>query len=284
MCSAGSAKRLLAIAVYSSTMCLACREDHVLELFPKPGADACSDIGAGGAAEFNDAEECTLKGSLVHRYSFNLLGATVKDSVGSADGAIMNSSIVAEGQLELEGSDSDQYVDLPNGLIDGLMDASFEAWLEWRGGAVWQRIFDFGNSYEGENIQGRGSTYLFLTPSHIYGSLWLAFSLAGPDAETVVDAGSQLPIGTVSHVVAVIDDSHDSMSLYLNGSLEASAPFSEALTAVENVNNWLGRSQFVIDDELAGTIYEFRIYRAALTDAQVAASYARGPDPAFLEP
>jgi hypothetical protein len=273
----------LGIAIYG-TLSVACQENSVLELFPEAGADSCSPAGAGGAMEFDEAEECTLAEAIVHRYSFSAPGARAEDSVGSADGSILNTMVATEGQLELEGADSDQYVDLPNGLIDGLTDATFEAWADWSGGASWQRIFDFGNSYEGEGIQGGGSTYLFLTPSHIYGSLRLAYSLAGADAETVVDAGIQLPIDAISHVAAVIDDTHDTMSLYLNGSLEASTPFTQELSAIDNVNNWLGRSQFVIDDEFSGTLYEFRIYRAALTEAQVAASYARGPDPAFLEP
>ncbi len=284
MCKAGSAKTLLGLAIYASTLGVACSEERVLELFPQAADNGCSVSGAGGAMGVDEAEECALKQALAHRYSFNLLGTTVEDSVGSADGSIVHTTVTTEGQVDLEGSDSDQYVDLPNGLIDSLTDATFEAWVNWSGGAVWQRIFDFGNSYEGENIQGGGSTYLFLTPSHIYGSLWLAFSLDGPDEEIVVDSGVQFPTGITSHVAAVIDDTHDTMSLYLNGSLQSSAPFTQQLSAIENVNNWLGRSQYVIDDELSGTLYEFRIYRAALTEEQVYASYARGPDPAFLEP
>src|SRR5690606_4846715 len=126
-----------------------------------------------------------------------------------ADGAIVNATVATEGELGLAGFDTEQYVDLPNGVIDGMTDATFEAWVNWSGGAVWQRIFDFGNSYAGEDVQGDGSTYVFLTPSHTYGSLWLAYSVDGPDEETVLDAGMQLPIGTTSHVAAVIDDTND---------------------------------------------------------------------------
>jgi hypothetical protein len=288
ICRASAARALsLGFAVYASAFGAACSQDGVLELFPDARANDCSGIGAAGASgllsEAGDAEVClALQAALAHRYSFNSLGATAQDSVASADGSIVNTMVATTGALELAGVESDQYVDLPNGLISGFKDASFEAWVNWDGGDIWQRIFDFGNTYEGEDVQGRGSTYLFLTPSHVYGSLWLAFSLAGPEQETVVDAGMQLPAGTTSHVVAVMDDTNDTMSLYLNGSLEGSVAFTEELAAVDDMNNWLGRSQFVIDDELGGTLYEFRIYRAALTEAEIATSYAAGPNPAFL--
>jgi hypothetical protein len=50
------------------------------------------------------------------------------------------------------------------------------------------------------------------------------------------------------------------------------------LSQIDDVNNWLGRSQFTPDPGFAGTYDEFRIYSAALTDAQIAASFAKGPD------
>ena len=50
------------------------------------------------------------------------------------------------------------------------------------------------------------------------------------------------------------------------------------------MNNWLGRSQYQNDGEIAATYYEVRIYNAALDDADVAFSFAAGPDPIFLEP
>ena len=285
MQSASSAKLLsLVLTVFGSTLGAGCAEDGVLELFPGKDMEPCALFGAGGAPDgANGADACALGDALAHRYSFNSLGAIADDTVGGENGSIVNTRVGFAGELELAGTDSDQYVDLPNGLISGLKDATFEAWLEWNGGRSWQRIFDFGNSYEGEDLQGGGFTYLFLTPSDLYDSLRLAYSLAGADEETVADAQAELPAGSVSHVVAVIDDTNDTMSVYLDGSRKASVAWTGELGAISDVNNWLGRSQFLVDDELAGTLYEFRIYRAALTQAQIAVSYAAGPDPDFLD-
>lgn len=263
-----------------------CAEPAGLDLFPGPNSEDCSDsatsLGAAGAGNFGDC--FSHHAVLVHRYSFNMLGTSADDSIGTAHGSIVNAAVTSSGKLDLAGADSDQYVDLPNGLVRGLKDATFEAWVNWNGGGVWQRIFDFGNSYEGEGLQGGGSSYLFLTPKHTYGSLWLAFSLDGATRETVVDAGVQLPAGATSHVAAVVDDTNDMLSLYLDGVLKGSVAFNGELAAIDDVNNWLGRSQFIADRELGGTLYEFRIYAAALTAAQLSASYAAGPDPVSLEP
>ena len=51
-----------------------------------------------------------------------------------------------------------------------------------------------------------------------------------------------------------------------------------SLGALNDVNNWLGRSQWVFDEEFAGTLHEFRIYSRALTPAEIVADNAAGPD------
>jgi hypothetical protein len=47
---------------------------------------------------------------------------------------------------------------------------------------------------------------------------------------------------------------------------------------VYDVNNWLGRSQFLADPGFEGSFTEFRIYGSALSASEVAASFAAGPD------
>ena len=54
------------------------------------------------------------------------------------------------------------------------------------------------------------------------------------------------------------------------------------MTEINDINNWLGRSQFSADAELQATFHEFRIYRAALSPELVAISYGGGPDAVFL--
>ena len=47
----------------------------------------------------------------------------------------------------------------------------------------------------------------------------------------------------------------------------------EEFQSIEDINNWLGRSQFSADAFFDGTYNEFRIYDGALLDGEVLASF-----------
>jgi hypothetical protein len=66
--------------------------------------------------------------------------------------------------------------------------------------------------------------------------------------------------------------------MYVNGALQARTTLSNRLSAIRDLNNWLGKSQFVADPEFSGTYHEFRIYTAARSAAQITASFQAGPD------
>lgn len=231
------------------------------------------------------AESCApLKAALLHRYSFESSGAVAADSVGDADASLVG-VLAAEGKVTLPGGSTAAYVDLPNGIISGLGDASFEIWLEWSGGASWQRIFDFGSNDVAEGSQGIGETYLYLTPrdgdANSGNPLRSSFSLDGTAGEATVKTSASLPTTGLQHIVLVVDDTNDQLRLYLAGQLSALTGFNGSLSSLDDVNNWLGRSNYK-DAHLGGSIEEFRIYGAALSDAQVAASSEFGPNPPFL--
>jgi hypothetical protein len=47
---------------------------------------------------------------------------------------------------------------------------------------------------------------------------------------------------------------------------------------LNDVNNWIGRSQWTFDDEFQGTVTEFRIYGGVRSAQQIAEESAAGPD------
>jgi len=239
---------------------------------------------------------------LVHRYSFDGVGTTARDSIGGADGTVVGASLTGSGTLMLVGLPGDQaeYVLLPHGLLRELHDATFEVWINWAGSAAhdgtrtpWQRIFDFGEGttgIEGEQASGGDArSYLFLTPQTQPRtatedvSARIAYQVPhtpqSVSLETVVNT-SPLQIDVDTHVGAVIDAGAHQMSLFVNGMIVGATAFTQddPLSYVYDVNDWLGRSQFPADDGFSGTFLEFRIYSVALTAAQVQASYAAGPD------
>jgi hypothetical protein len=205
----------------------------------------------------------------------------ITDSVGTAHGTAINAS-VASGTLVLSNTGSEQYVDLPNRLVSVLSDATLEVWVTWSGTATWQRIFEFGSSTTGEGTRELGQTYLFATPKSGTGYLTAAFSTAGTGAEVTVAATSALPSGVKSHVTVVVSDSADLMTLYLNGTSVGSAAFSGHLSSLDDVNDWLGRSQSKYDSGFAGTLHEVRIYNTALSVAQIQLTERTGESPAFF--
>jgi hypothetical protein len=241
-----------------------------------PGTCGCGRPESG-------AVSCTaLRNALLHRYRFNGSGTAVVDTRSDQDGMAINATLNDNGRIDLAGGTTDQYVDLPNGMISALTDATFEVWLTWTGGNAWQRILDFGDNNAAEGAQGTGTSYLYLTPRSSSGFLIASFTLNGSSNETRVEDDAVLPSG-MRHVAVVVDDVNNSLLLYLDGALVDSATLGGSLSGIADVNNWLGRSQYSNDPELAGSLHEFRIYSAALSAAQIAFSFADGPDPAYLE-
>jgi Concanavalin A-like lectin/glucanases superfamily len=236
---------------------------------------------------------------LAHRYSFNdgppsgggaggAGGAgggggttTVRDSVGTANGIAVNVALSGTGSLTLAGGQSDQYVSLPSGIISALGNsATFEGWINWTGAGAWQRVFDFGDADPTmPGVQGTGSAFVFLSPLSGAGVALFTVNTVGL---TEVMAPQLFPMGSPGaaphHFAAVVDASGPSARLYIDGTLVATTPLISTLSGLHDVNNWLGRSQFVTDPEFGGTYYEFRIHSAAMTQAQIAASIAAGPD------
>jgi hypothetical protein len=225
-----------------------------------------------------------LQTSLIHRYSFSGTGTAVLDSKGAAHGEVMGAELDGDGTLTLLGERSGQYVNLPNGLISGLTSATFEAWLTWQGGAAWQRIFDFGSGSSGEDVQGTvGISYLFLTtasdPARMPPSaLRAAFSTNGVDDEEPCHGPAVFPSMALTHVALVVDPALQTMALYQDGAHLVTCTLLRPLSLINDVNNWLGRSNYVADVDLSGSYEEFRIYGAALSAEQLADSYAAGPD------
>ena len=255
-------------------------------------AGAAAGSGGAGGTAAACAECANLAKALVHRYDFEGAGAVVTDRVGTAHGSVQGGGMLAtldgKGVVNLGGGTAGAYVDLPNGLLSSLTSATLEAWVTWAGGDPWQRVFDFGDSNDAqpEDHPANGKSYLFLTPMtdvNSGGAMRAVYSLSGgaAAAETRVEGAQAMP-QSLSQVALVVDASAGKLSLYLDGVFSGEQTFTGALSSINDVNVWLGRSQYNVDVEFGGTFHDFRMYDAALTAPQIAASFAAGPDPAFL--
>jgi hypothetical protein len=223
--------------------------------------------------------------TLRHRYSFNeASGETVADSVGNANGTVMNAGgTFGDGQLSLDGLGG--YVDLPNGIVSALgSNATFEVWITHRDADnVWARIFDFGTSLGGEDVQDEGLDFLFLVARTGDGIPMFEANLtnSGPVAQLMPAPPGWIPGNEETHIAVTWSASGNTARMYINGVLVATRPtVSRSLTELTglDVNNWLGRSQWP-DAYWDGSYNEVRLYSGAMTPSQVASSFAAGPNP-----
>jgi hypothetical protein len=152
----------------------------------------------------------------------------------------------------------DDFTTLPAGIVQGLTSSfTIEFWVYWRGGAQWQRVFDFGTA---------GNNFIMFTPK---GNLnpapdgsRFAIERASDGLTRVID-GPVLPTNTWVHVAITVDAS-DVGKVYFNGTQVATATIDINPSELGNTtNDWLGKSQYAgspyFDPYFNGIIEEFRI-------------------------
>lgn len=264
----------------------------------QPGA-----CGACGVA-VADADCAVLEAAIIHRYSFDGTGATIEDSVGTADGTLMQepagTATQSGGVVTLPGGftpaamdPNKAYVALPTGCLTGLTDATFEAWVSWTmctgtGCANnWHRVFDFGTT----STATTGSN-IFLTPrsSNTNNPAFSASTTTGANNEltTGYRADNAALMGGPHHFAVVVDDTGNQVRLYIDGVLAVpvnannTGAYAGTLAGITATNCWLGRSNYASDAYFNGTFEEFRIYDAALPASAITASIAAGPNATFL--
>jgi hypothetical protein len=246
-----------------------------------------------------------------HRYSFT---TDANDSVSGAHGAVVDAGVptatFAGGVLNLTANTgelsnaaiaNDAYVNLPNGIISAMgTKASFETWVTVETNRNWAEIFSFGSSRPdsgGENLSSGWGRYITLIPDTGDGAdTFRVEAIQFPDggapwpfgAANVSRAnGAVLPTGVEHHIVSIFDTTdtmgganpNGTVKNYLNGALIGATPLYAgfSLTAIPDVNNWLGRSQWG-DPLFDGSFNEFRIHDTALNDGEVAFNSLIGPD------
>jgi uncharacterized repeat protein (TIGR03806 family) len=261
----------------------------------------------------------TMPAAIVNRWSFNNpagaagAGTLITDSLSGSNGVIVGVGATFSGTaLTLPGSTTGNqapsaisaYVDLPNRLISSKTNLTFEVWATVVATRNWQRLFDFGRM----NIAGMGTgaaageitptagaapgatessddLMLAVNRGTAANTQRLAARLNGA-TELVSDSGATIATGTQYHIVTVVEDGAGSSGTngalvrwYLNGALTQTLDLNFRLQHIEDVNNWLGRSQWSGDSQANLSYNEVRLYNHALTPTEITNSLAAGPNP-----
>ncbi|WP_193211487.1 LamG-like jellyroll fold domain-containing protein [Luteolibacter marinus] len=201
------------------------------------------------------------------------------------------------------------YVDLPNGIVSSKANFSVEIWATPFTTTGYDRLFDFGRTRgidthgpgaaDGEivDVNGQGQTP---GATQAEDNLYLSLSLgADPNSmrmDAMINADGSNPdlyhdtnlattLGTSHHYVFTFEDGAGSygsnggqVKWYRDGSLLHTADVDFRLSQLEDVNNWLGRSQWANDWNADASYDECRIYDHALSLGEVTANLAAGPD------
>ncbi|HTY85882.1 MAG TPA: LamG-like jellyroll fold domain-containing protein [Candidatus Acidoferrum sp.] len=190
--------------------------------------------------------------------AFYPLNTDGREHLGLYNGALRNFAGITNDPalgkvLNLDGVTN--FVSLPLPVANA---STFAAWVKWRGGANWQRIFDFG---------ANTTNYFFLTPQAYGGTMRFAITTNGNTAEQQINTATALPTNSWVHVAVTLDGTRG--LLYLNG---APAATNDALTIrpwqILARSNYVGKSQWP-DPLFAGEIGSFRIFGRALGSAEI---------------
>jgi Concanavalin A-like lectin/glucanases superfamily len=242
------------------------------------GAGGAATGGAGGGIDANlvawyRLDETT--GTTAADSSGHGLAATLT-SVGTGSATFSTVHEVGTGSVNLTSTSATVggFIRVPASLqaMGATTAITISCWVNLRTARPWQRVFDFGSSST--------TTYMFLTTqddSVTPNAPYFAITRAGNQMQQTVRMTTAVMLSTgVWHHLAVVlgPGATYTGTLYVDkvpvGSNVAMTYRPSDLGA--SINNWIGRSQFSASDPLFdGQIDDFRIYKSALTAAEIAA-------------
>jgi alpha-L-arabinofuranosidase len=207
---------------------------------------------------------------LVHRYSFT---SDASDSVGGPawNGTQPNGGVFASGQLALS-SNSQQYVQLPAGILSNYTAVTIETWATFPDQLPVNCFFyGFGNTDGG----GSGMDYIFCAPQ----GGRIAITDGNYSSEQNAYGNFDFSYHTNLHVVAVYNPPGGDLAFYTNGVLAAiNNAVTVPMSSVSSVLNYIGRSLYNNDPYPDLSLDEFRIYNGVLSPNEIAATQIMGPN------
>ncbi|HWY75717.1 MAG TPA: immunoglobulin domain-containing protein [Verrucomicrobiae bacterium] len=249
----------------------------------------------------------------------NASGLTFHDSIGGADGIVQGNAneeapqftgqrlILPGGLNTSQPGYGAAYGDLPNGLFStnsvtngGTGELSIEIWYKNYAGGSWSspRVFEAGSDGTGQTgveltgpggFVGGGLDYIDYA-GMVGGSIfqrrleWQNKDTA-PSGSTTNATGVSADVFTMysyqvdRHVVVTWKEGTSNVLAYENGILADSITVSNNMSALNDVNVWLGRSVNSTGD--TGPAFEYdevRFYTNVLTPGQVLGDFQTGPD------
>lgn len=216
-----------------------------------------------------------------HRYAF---AGNANDAAGSANLTLLGTATVAGGQLELPGgglprtnhasAQGTALTELAE-TIGGSAAISMEAWFNQDTAQNWAKLFMAG--------RGSGGEYLDITPRRGATGNAASISFNNGSTESTAIGNFALATDTEYYCAAVWNPVTDQLTLRIGpvgGALQTytASLGGRIISAVQLNEFYLGAAVQFPDQDLDGQIKEFRVWKGALSDSEVAASFSAGPD------
>jgi hypothetical protein len=235
------------------------------------GAGGAGTGGAGGAAVDPD---------LVLWYKFDnnvndsaMFGGMARNGTATSVAYSTGTHQVGTHSLNLSGTaTSGGYVTVPNLQTQLPGAVTISCWVNVKGNQNWQRVFDFGTMASTPLI------YMFLTTNQAAttpNSVRFSIGTMGNGKEEVINMTTPGTLTTAAwHHLAVVLPAGATYTgtLYIDGVV---AGTNTAMTihpsGIAMPNSFIGRSQWPNDPYFNGYVDDFRIYRRALTAAEITA-------------
>lgn len=223
---------------------------------------------------------------LAHRYSFDV---DTSDNVGSADFELVGNASVNSGSLDLPGAGYQRDYATATGTnltelaatINQSYAVTIEFWVQQGWARNWAKLFMAGRGYNG--------SYLSMTPKRGDGENLSDIAIQDGTSETSL-MGAFVPGLTHpdyeyqdTYIACIWDPVRDQMTLHM---ADVGAPLQSFTQSMDGkklsdlvINEfYLGRSvQLTSQIDFDGRIHELRIWSGALSEEEIAASFAAGP-------
>jgi hypothetical protein len=209
---------------------------------------------------------------LTNYYPMEVINGTVTpDVVGGADMTLLTNGtvmpvlvpgVVGSSSLSLDtaAESTGQYGQLPAGVLD-YNDCTLTAWVYWKGGTAFQRVFDFGNDL---------THYISFTPNASGSSA--TFTVMDTSEEGVGTYSQLLPSNQWVHVAVSLNG--NTGRLYVNGKMVAkNTGMTHDPINFRPALNYIGKSLDTANPYLNGMIDDLKIYNYALSNTEVAQEY-----------
>ncbi|WP_230193086.1 immunoglobulin-like domain-containing protein [Paenibacillus sp. CECT 9249] len=210
-------------------------------------------------------------------YDMSLIeGTKVVDQAGKFDGTWINpeNAVLMKsdnaGAISFTGSkDKASYIEIPQGVLDGLTDMTVSALANWNGANEAEWVFAFGQDQ---------NKYIYVTPKRNSGDrsarLGLGITSWTNEAGANASTGS-LKSGEWKLVTAVMSGTENTLTLYVDG-VEVGSGSANGYTLAQINNNggrsgFIGKSFYAADPYFGGMIADFQVYGSALTASDIRA-------------